>query len=738
MIRTAISALVITISFGVSQAFADPIRHLGQNAELSVDQISDFTARIALSPLDDKGMPLPGKASTAFVEQKSQNKLLLRDLNSTQKVTVGKMTISVKPAPLTITCQDAAGKVFQELIFSEPDGAMSFRTASVVLGLGEGEKQYDRSGSLYPMLNGQRAPLLATHGSTIPVPFLIGTDGWALYVHRPWGQFDLRGGKGKFLPTGDAKGMKQPKETPKGPLEVYVVSVEEPAVALQEYYRLSGKPVMPPKWTMGYMQSHRSLELGEPVEIAKTFRDKQLPVDAVIYLGTGYTNGQTGWNMGHGTFEFNPKTFDKPAEYVKSLHDMNFKLVLHINKAPPTMHGLSITEKSMDANHISNYWAKHKALMNMDVNGWWPDDGDELPIEARLARHRCYYEGPLLDRPNERPWSLHRNGFAGAQRYGGWIWSGDNESRWETLKVHVPVGINYSLSLTPFWGTDIGGFVPKEEFTGELYARWFQFGAFNPLFRSHGRNWKLRLPWGWNLGEVKPIETKIVPNKSELSNAAIEPICKKYLELRYQLLPYNYTLMREACDTGLPPMRALWLHYPSDPMAAKDGEDYLWGRDILVAPVVAKGARERSLYLPAGSWYDWWTNEKIAGGKTIKRPVDLATMPLYVRAGAIIPFDPIRQYTSQAVTEPTTLKVYRGADGQFVLYDDDGKSLEYLKGQGTWTKITWNDGKGQLVIEPDARTTVQGQVERAFDVMVMPEGTKKRVTYSGKRVEVGF
>jgi alpha-glucosidase/alpha-D-xyloside xylohydrolase len=300
------------------------------------------------------------------------------------------------------------------------------------------------------------------------------------------------------------------------------------------------------------------------------------------------------------------------------------------------------------------------------------------------------------------------------------------------------VGINHSLSLTPFWGTDVGGFVPTKDFTGELYARWFQFGAFNPLFRSHGRNWKLRLPWGWGLTDFGPLETKIAPDKSELNNPAIEPICKKYLELRYQLLAYNYTLMREACDTGLPPMRALWLHYPKDPAAVTDGNEYLWGRDILVAPVVAKGATERSLYLPADDWYDWWTGAKIAGGKTIVRPVDLATMPLYVRAGAIIPFDPVRQYTGQAVTEPTMLKIYRGADGSYVLYDDDGKSLEYLQGQGNWTKMTWNDGKKQFVMEPDARTTGQQQPERTFDILVLPEGTKKRVSYSGKKVEVGF
>jgi alpha-glucosidase/alpha-D-xyloside xylohydrolase len=374
----------------------------------------------------------------------------------------------------------------------------------------------------------------------------------------------------------------------------------------------------------------------------------------------------------------------------------------------------------------------------LGVDGWWPDDGDELPIEARLARHRCYYEGPLQERPNERPWSFHRNGYAGVQRYGGWVWSGDVQSLWATLEAHVPVGVNTSLSLTPFWGTDIGGFVPTKEFTGELYARWFQFATFNPLMRSHGRTWKLRLPWGWNTGDPGPVESPARPTDAELHNAAIEPICKKFLELRYSLLPYNYTLCREAHDSGLPPMRALWLHYPSDAESVKLGDEYLWGRDILVAPVVKKGATERSLYLPPGDWYDWWTGEKLTGKRNITRKVDLETMPIYARAGAIIPIDPVRQYTAQQLSEPTTLKVYRSADGQFVLYDDDGKSLDYLKGQGTWTKFTWNNVQSKLVIEPDARTPAGVQQDRLFDVLIMPEMAKKRVTFQGKRLEVGF
>ena len=184
--------------------------------------------------------------------------------------------------------------------------------------------------------------------------------------------------------------------------------------------------------------------------------------------------------------------------------------------------------------------------------------------------------------PEARPYALHRNGYAGMQRYAAFLWSGDVYSTWETLRTHVPIAINTALSGIPYWGTDTGGFVPTRELTGELYVRWFQFSAFCPLFRSHGRTWKLRLPWGWNTGELGPNEIRTYgdasnPDASELHNTEVEPICRKYLELRYRLMPYLYSAVRECCLTGLPIIRALWLHYPDDPAARSRGDEYLCG-----------------------------------------------------------------------------------------------------------------------------------------------------------------
>ena len=185
-------------------------------------------------------------------------------------------------------------------------------------------------------------------------------------------------------------------------------------------------------------------------------------------------------------------------------------------------------------------------------------------------------------------------------------------------------------------------------------------------------------------------------------------------------------------------MRAMWLHYPDDPKAVACDDQYLWGPDMLVAPVVEKGATERSVYLPTGDWHDWWTGEPVAGGRRITRQVDLATMPLYVRAGAIIPLDPVRQYTGQPVSDPTTLQVYSGADGRFTLYDDDGNSLDYLRGQGTWTTITWRDGQKHLPLEPDARMGGKPMAQRPFAVVIVPDHIRKTVTFDGTRADVRF
>jgi alpha-glucosidase/alpha-D-xyloside xylohydrolase len=271
----------------------------------------------------------------------------------------------------------------------------------------------------------------------------------------------------------------------------------------------------------------------------------------------------------------------------------------------------------------------------------------------------------------------------------------------------VPGGLNYALAGMPYWTTDIGGYFGhsldwSSSANNELFTRWFQFGAFCPLFRSHGRTWQLRLPWGWNTGELGPDEIANYtggasnPDPSELHNAAVEPICRKYLELRARLMPYLYSAVHEAHTTGLPILRAMWLHYPDDRAAVARGDQYLWGRDLLVAPVVEKGATARSVYLPRGRWIDFWTEAAQDGGREISRAVDLETMPLFVRAGAILPLGPVKQYTSEPVDEPLTLQIYLGADGATRVYEDDGASFGYQRGEWMGIDARWDEGARRL------------------------------------------
>ena len=339
----------------------------------------------------------------------------------------------------------------------------------------------------------------------------------------------------------------------------------------------------------------------------------------------------------------------------------------------------------------------------MGVDGWWPDEGDPLPASSRLVRNEMYWDGDRQVRPDERPFGLHRNGYAGLQRY-GWLWSGDVFSTWKTLAAQVMEGINIGLSGIPYWGSDTGGFVPTREFTAELFLRWFQFSAFCPLFRGHGRTWQLRLPWGWNTGDYGPAELTPafslddLPRPEDLHNPAVEEICSKYLNTRYQLLPYIYSAVAETHATGMPLMRGLWLHFPEDEQARAMADEYMFGPALLVAPVLEAGATTRTVYLPAGSWWNFWTNEQLQGGKTVEVSAALETIPVFVRAGTTLARGPIKQFVNQESDVPISLTVYPGAAGVYALYEDDGDTFAFERGDFSSTELRWDDAAATLVL----------------------------------------
>ncbi len=711
---------------------AEPAIHIaGTDVEIRIAPVSPHTVRLTVLPLLHGRIPaVPADGSLVQTSWGSP----LAKIRTARPRTVqhGPLRVEFVPDPLGFTIR---GETAQRLRIDPETGAVSFPTGEApLLGLGEGGPQFDRRGSQDRMRSGQGGYQLRTHGGRVPVPWLIGTSGWAMFFHQPFGTFDFTGEESRFQPTAPAAAL---------PLDLFVVVSRDPAVIMSEYARLTGHAELPALWTFGYQQSHRTLSSRQEIlDEARTFREKKLPCDTLIYLGTGFC--PSGWNTGNGEWSFNSKVFPDPKEMFDELHQEHFKIVLHAVIRARSMRG-TVHDPCDPARPAeeqpSCYWKLHEPVFATGVDGWWPDEGDPLDITSRLVRNRMYWEAPQIDRPNERPFALHRNGYAGMQRYASFLWSGDVYSTWETLKVHVPIAINTGLTGIPYWGTDIGGFVPTKEFTAELYVRWFQFGAFNTLFRSHGRNWKLRLPWGWNTGDLGPIETSnyngaALPDPSQLHNAAVEPVCRKYLELRYRLLPYLYSTVRECTLTGMPVIRAMWLHYPGDPLAVARGDQYLWGRDVLVAPIVEPGATERSLYLPAGTWYDFWTGERHEGGRDLTRKVDLETMPLYIRAGAILPLGPVKQYTGEEVDEPLELRIYPGAEGSFLLYEDDGESFEYRKGAWMGIEMTWSDARRTLELRLARGSRMLPPLERKMNIRA--GDAVRPVAFTGKPLEIRF
>lgn len=778
-IHAAIPLLIVIFIFsGLLSLNGQEIITHGQAAQLDIRAAGEYSLRVTLKPLsfEDKFPYTPALAARSYPDPV----ISLRRIDKPLEALVGNFRVKVTAAPLTLNIFNRDGQAIQRLVFQK-DGNLAFQLDDQpVLGMGEGGPnpergvdwrqlpvEYDRRGRFHNMLPRWQSN---AYGSRNPVAMLIGTAGWGLFVATPWVQVDLQDeDKGLFIPfdplgenrsqqdqknqgLNQGKGIPPAGQVVPGLYDFFVFDTHDPAGFMQDVSQITGPAVLPPKWALGYMQSHRTLEDdAQLLRIVDTFRKKEIPLDAVIYLGTGFC--PQGWNTEQPSFDFNPEVFKRdPRAVISDLHDRQVRTLVHIvpwdRDELPTLHGNipSRPGEIMDAAHIKNYWQQHRELVAAGIDGWWPDEGDWFDLFERIKRHQLYYQGPISTQPGLRPWSLHRNGHLGVAKWGGWVWSGDTQSSWKTLEAQISVGINHSLSLSPFWGSDIGGFYPNAELTGELYARWFQFGAFCPSFRSHGRTWWTRLPWGWGLSEMGPREVnntndfsaegsgERIPLESELNNPEIESVCRKYAALRYQLLSYNYNLTWEAREIGLPMMRSLWLHYPQDEQVRGMGDQYLWGRDLLVAPVFEKGATSRQVYLPEGIWYDWWNNTRESGGKTIDRSVDLSTMPIYVRAGAIIPVDPVRQYTGQEVAEPLTIRIYSGTDGHYRLYEDDGISHDYLQGESRLTHFTWTNSTKTLKIE----STGLEQHASYLRIELLPEGQAVSVHYEGRTLVLKF
>jgi alpha-D-xyloside xylohydrolase len=394
------------------------------------------------------------------------------------------------------------------------------------------------------------------------------------------------------------------------------------------------------------------------------------------------------------------------------------------------------------------------ALFKIGADAWWLDttepetEGREDSVMVRnklaigngaryanlfpLMTTTAVYEGQRAASDQKRVFILSRSAFAGTQRNSVTAWSGDINSDWETLRRQVPAGLNFALSGLPYWTTDIGGFTsgnPNDPRYRELFIRWFQFGAFCPIFRVHGTrsNDQNEL---WSYG------------------ADAEKVLVSFDKLRYRLMPYIYSTAWRVTSENYTVMRPLVMDFRTDARAQNIGDQFLFGPAILVNPVLEPGASTRHLYLPDAQWYDFWTGQRLDGGKSIDAPTAIDRIPLYVRAGSIVPMGPDVEYAAEKPADPIELRVYRGADARFTLYEDENDNYNYEKGVYATIPIEWNEAAGTLTLGQRKGTFPGMLAARTFRVVFVGQGhgtgavavtaveADREVRYSGDPVTV--
>jgi alpha-D-xyloside xylohydrolase len=571
-------------------------------------------------------------------------------------------------------------------------------------------------------------------------------------------------------------------------VDYYFVSGSNLDDVVSGYRTITGKSTMLPRWAYGFWQSRERYKTQkEIVDTATQYRKLGLPLDNIVEDWSYWP--ENAW----GSHEFDAARFPDPKAMMKQLHDMHVQLMISVW---PKFYPETKNYKELDAkgyiyrrnvekgerdwigkgylNSIYDPYTKEardifwrqiqENLGVLGIDGWWldasePDIHSNLDIAERklrmgptaqgpgaaffnsypLVHTTGVYEGQRASAPDRRVFILTRSSFAGQQRNAAATWSGDVVSRWSNLHDQISAGVNFSLAGIPNWTTDIGGFAlePRYEKPGaadlkewrELNLRWFQFGTFTPLFRSHGQ-----FPYR----EI----FNLAPKGSDVYESLAW-----YDRLRYRLMPYIYTMAGDTWQNDGTIMRGLVMDFPNDAKVRTIDDEFMFGPAFLVAPVHEYGARSRKVYLPAGSdWYDFQTGKRHAGGTTIDADAPLNRMPLFVRAGAIVPVGPAVQYTGQKPDAPITVYVYPGHDGSFSLYEDEGTNYGYEKGASSRIPLTYDDANHTLHLG-ERQGSFSGMVEkRRFRVRQLTENARpgvdfearadKEVDYTGQAVTI--
>ncbi|MCM1135358.1 MAG: glycoside hydrolase family 31 protein [Clostridium sp.] len=503
-----------------------------------------------------------------------------------------------------------------------------------------------------------------------------------------------------------------------GNLDYYFIAGQSLKEVISDYTWLTGRAPMQQLWTLGYHQSRWGYESEEKIrDVAKKLRENHLPCDC-IHFDIDYMDH-------YKVFTWNKETYQDEAKVISDLKEMGIKAVTIIDPGVKVEAGYSVYEEGVKNGYfattpegdiyvnavwpgdavfpdfgnpkVRKWWGeKQKYLIDLGVAGVWNDMNEPasfkgpLPAdvvftdEDRPAPHseihniyghnmaKATYEG-WREFSGKRPFVITRACYSGTQKYAVG-WTGDNHSIWAHLRMAIPQMCNMGMSGMNFIGTDVGGF--GSDATPELFARWMEVGCFSPLFRNHcalGR----RYQEPWQFGEE------------------VLAISKKYINLRYELLPYLYDLMRETERTGIPMLRPLVLEYDRDENVKNRNDEFMLGDRLLVAPVVEQGAMEKLVYLPAGVWYDYWTGERKEGGAFFVRKAPLDTCPIYVKEGAVIPKYPVRLHTGPNKDELLILEAYPG-EGSYIHYQDNGEDFQYRDGAYNEYKISHVDGKTEI------------------------------------------
>jgi alpha-D-xyloside xylohydrolase len=539
---------------------------------------------------------------------------------------------------------------------------------------------------------------------------------------------------------------------------------------IASYRDLTGQAPMFGKWAYGFWQcKNRYKSQDEILGVARKYRELHIPVDNIV-------QDWFWWNR-KGEFVFN-KNYPDPKAMVDQLHSENFHLMISIwpffepgsanydymqskgwfvdkfKYAKPPYHTDAMAVYDATSPEARKYyWDQvNKGLFSIGLDAWWMDttepetegQEDNILLGHKLAAgsgNRYVNAFPLLDTQavyqgqrsasdKKRVFILSRSAFAGSQRNGVTAWSGDINSDWLSFRRQVPAGLNFALSGAPYWTTDIGGFVfgsPTDPAFRELFIRWFQYGTFNPILRVHGtRN----------------------PDENELWSYGpdAQAILVNFDRLRYRMLPYIYSLAWKTTSEAYTPMRPLAMDFRTDPRAQNVGDQFMYGPAFLVNPVTDPGAATRPVYLPGAKWYDFWTGSAIDGGRTINSITPLDRLPLYVRAGSILPLGPDEEWSTEKTPDPIELRIYRGANGDFTLYEDENDNYDYEKGVYATIPLHWDEAGRTLTIG-DRKGQFPGMVEsRTFRVVFVSENhgvgvnaadeTDKVVRYSGKQITV--